>query len=659
MSRETPTAQKKNRPRQLTVSQKSQSRKRFGGVSVGLHINSVIVRIICLAALLLASYVFSHEVCSWLLCNGDFPNYRPIIQPREQILIFALPIVLVQLVILYGSGVYRSMLRYFPIRDALVICSRIFVAVFLLLILSFVPDIGEYLGPKRVLFLDFFVASAAVCTVRVLLRFVWERNNGGGAEKGSTTTRIAIFGAGDAGSMLAAMLKQKPKIRKLPVVFFDDSKSKRGLSICGIPVVGPLDDVEYWRKRYKFDEIAIAIPTAKISRVREIRKIAADAGLKVTLTPSLEELSLGKMSFAPLREFDIADLLDRPKLDLNGEDIAKMLNGKVVLVTGAGGSIGSEICRQVVACTPARLILVEQCEVLMFPVEQDLIANGCKECIVPEIADILDAPRMDEIFRKYRPEIIFHAAAHKHVPLMERQPAEALKNNSLGSLKIFELATKYETEACVMISTDKAINPTSAMGVSKRIAEIMLQSISQKPGNKTRFMAVRFGNVLGSSGSVIPTFKKQIAAGGPLTVTSAEMKRYFMTIPEAVGLVLQTGVIGKNGSIYVLDMGEPVKIIDIARHLIRLSGLEPGVDIDIEITGLRPGEKLFEELKSSGEDYEPSGHPRITRFKSTPLPYEKLYDLRDLVGEIAHVPDRNKVKEQLCGIVPEYRPSFD
>ena len=336
-----------------------------------------------------------------------------------------------------------------------------------------------------------------------------------------------------------------------------------------------------------------------------------------------------------------------------------MLADKTVLVTGAGGSIGGEICRQVARCAPARLLLVDQCEVLLYQIEQNLISLGFKDCIVPIIADIVDAPRMDEIFSKYRPEIVFHAAAHKHVPMMERQPAEALKNNSLGSLGLFEVAEKYSADALVMISTDKAINPTNAMGASKRLAEIMMQSFAQRPGNHTRFMAVRFGNVLGSSGSVIPMFKSQIERGGPLTVTHPDIKRYFMTIPEACGLVLQTGTIGKNGSIYTLDMGAPVKIIDVAKHLIELSGLRPGIDIAIEITGLRPGEKLFEELKSTGEDYEPSGHPRISRYKCEPMPPEKLEDLRNFLKKLSQCPARNEIKLGIKSVVPEYKPYLD
>ncbi len=614
------------------------------------------VRLLSFIAILFASYIFCHEVCSWLHADGEF-SYAPIIPRGSGLLVFATPVVIFQMLALWSAGVFRSIPRYFLISDITLICSRIFVVTILLLLVSLipVPELQNFCGPKRILLLDAFVASTAVIAGRLFMRLAWERKGEGKGKQ----TRIAVFGAGDAGAELISQLNLKTRIGKKPVALFDDDPKKKGLLIGGVPVIGKFENVRLWKRRYNFDEIAIAIPAAKITRIRELREIATAAGLKVLLVPSLEELSLGKTAISSLREFSLDDLLDRPPVNLDSKGIAQMLNGKTILVTGAGGSIGSEICRQVAAATPSRLVLVEQCEVLMFQVEQDLIASGSKELIVPEIADILDDERMEEIFQKYHPDIVFHAAAHKHVPLMERQPAEALKNNTLGSLKLFELATKHNVEACVMISTDKAINPTSAMGASKRVAETMLLSISQKPGNKTRFMAVRFGNVLGSSGSVIPTFKKQIAEGGPITVTSVEMKRYFMTIPEAVGLVLQTGAIGQNGGLYVLDMGEPVKIIDIARHLIRLSGLTPDVDIEIAITGLRPGEKVFEELKSSNEEYEPSGHPRISRIKCEPFPYDKLEDLKEFIEKLSRSPDRNEIKKSLCSVIPGYRPTLD
>lgn len=609
------------------------------------------------------AYMFSHEFVSWVQNGGNLP-YAPI-QSREIALSAAILLALVQLAVLAKAGLYSALLRYFRISDAFHLCMLLVSVSALFLVIGYVPGFGEIdaLFPRRVLCTDAILSPLLFCGLRLATRLLWERKSESEdnrkASRRKNFTRVAVFGAGDAGSGICATLSSRPHLRKLPVVFFDDDPAKEGFSLNDIPIVGKFENIEYWQSVYHFSELIIAIPAAKISRIRELREIAIAAGLTVSVVPGIEELSLGRTSVSAIRQFELQDLLDRPPLNLDDSSITQMLCGKTVLVTGAGGSIGSEICRQVAYCAPARLLLVEQCEVLMFQIEQDLVTRGFNDCIVPIIADIVDTQRLEEVFEKYRPDVVFHAAAHKHVPLMERQPGEAIKNNSLGSIGLFEIASKYRAEACVLISTDKAINPTNAMGASKRLAEIMLQSFAQKPGNQTRFMAVRFGNVLGSSGSVIPTFKKQIEQGGPLTVTSPDIKRYFMTIPEAVGLVLQTGTIGKNGSIYVLDMGDPVKIIDVARHLIRLSGLQPDIDIEIKITGLRPGEKLFEELKSTGEDYEPSGHPRIARFKCEPLPLEKLEDLKTFLKEVAQNPIRNEIKKAIHSVVPEYTPFLD
>lgn len=623
-----------------------------------------LVRSVFFGGALVFAYMLSHEFISWVQNGGVIP-YSPI-QNREITLSAAILIALTQLAVLAKAGLYSALLRYFKISDAIHISIILVSVSSLILAASYVPWFSEIesLFPRRVLCTDALLSTLLFCGLRLGIRLLWERKSEPAERKLSSRrhkdfTRVAIFGAGDAGSEVCATLLARPHLRKLPVVFFDDAPGKEGFSLTDIPIVGKFENIEYWKSAYNFSELIIAIPTARISRVRELREAAIAAGLTVSIVPGMEELSLGHTSVSAIRQFELQDLLDRPPLRLDDTSITQMLCGKTVLVTGAGGSIGSEICRQVARCAPARLLLVEQCEVLMFQIEQDLIARGFSDSIVPIIADIVDLPRIEEIFEKYHPDVVFHAAAHKHVPLMERQPGEAIKNNSLGSIGLFEIASKYHSEACVLISTDKAINPTNAMGASKRLAEIMLQSFSQKPGNKTRFMAVRFGNVLGSSGSVIPTFKKQIEQGGPLTVTSPDIKRYFMTIPEAVGLVLQTGTIGKNGSIYVLDMGNPVKIIDVARHLIRLSGLRPGIDIEIKITGLRPGEKLFEELKSTGEDYEPSEHPRIARFKCEPLPLEKLECLKSFLKEVAQNPVRNEIKKAIQSVVPEYVPFLD
>ncbi len=618
-------------------------------------ITRLLRRSVFFAAILFVAFWFTLEFASWALSDCSFP-YNFYFGSRFYALPFGLIVALCQTVGLWTTGIFRNLLRYFQVSDAIEIFISLLLSTALLWVISFVPAIDGGIEHMRLaLCANVAVAFIFVANTRYMFRFFWGIRS---RNVSANDIRVAVFGAGDAGSQLCEHLLSKPSLHRVPVVFFDDDPKKKGYSIHNIRVAGTVSDLKMAAVQYDFQELVIALPTAKRSRIREITEMAMSAGLKVSTMPSIEEITLGRAKISTLCDVQIEDLLDRPQTQLDNESIHKLISDKVVLVTGAGGSIGSEICEQVARCTPARLVLVERCEVLMFQVEQALVAAGFKNIIVPVIADITDAERIDSVFAKYRPQIVFHAAAHKHVPLMERQPAEALKNNSLGSMAIFELCAKYEVAKCVMISTDKAINPTNAMGASKRLAEIMMQAFAGTQ-TKTDFMAVRFGNVLGSSGSVIPTFKKQLEAGGPLTVTSPDIKRYFMTIPEAVGLVLQTSVIGKNGSIYVLKMGDPVKIIDVARKMIELAGMKPDKDIQIQIVGLRPGEKLFEELKTAGEAFEPSGHERIVRFKSDALDATHLAALRERILEISHNPVRNEVKQAVHELVPEYTPFLD
>jgi FlaA1/EpsC-like NDP-sugar epimerase len=341
---------------------------------------------------------------------------------------------------------------------------------------------------------------------------------------------------------------------------------------------------------------------------------------------------------------------------LETENIREILKGRVVMVSGAGGSIGSELCRQIVSFHPQRLLLLEQSEVQMFLIEQELIHAGHGSIVLPLVADVLDLPRMKHIYQRFQPEVVFHAAAHKHVPMMESQPSEAIKNNVFGTVQIAELAFAHGVARFVMISTDKAINPTSVMGATKRMAEIFLQALHASGNGQTKFMAVRFGNVLGSSGSVIPIFNQQIAAGGPVKVTHPEVTRYFMTIPEAVGLVLQSAAQGEGGEIFLLDMGKPVKILDLAKQLIELSGLRPQEDIEIEFIGLRPGEKLFEELSYKAENLSSTNHPKIMRLVSDPLPLKEVRAQLDELSINLHQVEPNQLKVLLKSCVPEYQP---
>ncbi|HEX2747656.1 MAG TPA: nucleoside-diphosphate sugar epimerase/dehydratase, partial [Verrucomicrobiales bacterium] len=391
------------------------------------------------------------------------------------------------------------------------------------------------------------------------------------------------------------------------------------------------------------------------SRRRELVRLCHASNLRCVTVPSMEQLATGNVEVTTLKEVAIEDLLGREAVPMNAGVVLESLRGRVVLVTGGGGSIGSELCRQIAACNPRLLLVLDQSEPSLFQIEQELIETFPAVSIRPLVANVLDEQRLRTIFEEFRPAIIFHAAAHKHVPMMESQPGEAIKNNSMSTRLLVHLSTEFHVDRFVLISTDKAVNPTNAMGASKRMAEIYLQAWQQARGGSTRFAAVRFGNVLGSSGSVIPIFKKQIAAGGPVKVTHPDMVRYFMTIPEAVGLVMRSGVMAEGGEIFVLDMGKPVRIIDLARQLIELSGLTPGRDIAIEFTGLRPGEKLFEELGHAGENIAGTAHGRIMRFTGTAAPFEAVEEhFQEILRQLPDA-DSQALKRMMKELIPEYR----
>jgi FlaA1/EpsC-like NDP-sugar epimerase len=563
-----------------------------------------------------------------------------------------------KLILLWVFGQFRGILHYFRLRDAARLAAALFLATAILLALSLSG--GEVEGapravPRGVILIDFNLSLLLLVGFRVLLRVGAERLKEKGAAVPGSVERVAIVGAGSAGAQLVSELVHRRGHGIRPVCFLDDDPAKHGLEIHGVPVVGSPDQMSLFRDRLNLTEVILALPSASIRRIREVTQICGQLGLRTLVVPSLRELATGRVRASDIRPVSLEDLLGREPARLDHASIDAMVEGKVVLVTGAGGSIGSEIARQVAARRPARLLVLDQCENLLYLIEQDLVELGFGALITPLVADVTDRPRMAAIFEKYRPELVLHAAAHKHVPMMESQPGEAIKNNCLGTDTVAQLAAEHGAERFVLVSTDKAINPTNAMGASKRLAEIVVQCRQNQPSNRTRFMAVRFGNVLGSSGSVIPLFRRQIAAGGPVTVTHPDVRRYFMTIPEAVGLVLQSAALGDGGEIFVLDMGESLRILDVARDLVRLSGLRPDIDIEIRITGLRPGEKLFEELRHVGEEFSPTAHPRITRFLSRPLPFGELDGLLARVRELACA-DRDSCKLGISELVPEYTP---
>lgn len=578
-------------------------------------------------------------------------NLEEIFAGRPVALLWAVPL---QLGLLAVLGQFRGILYYFRLNDAVRLGAALFLSSFILFA-SASAGVGVSI-PRGVLLVNFNLALILLVGFRVAIRFLRERYAGRG--NAGSNERVAIVGAGRAGAQLLADLQSRTGHGLRPICFLDDNPAKQGLEIHGVPVLGRPEQLALLRERLGLNKVILALPVTSARRIREVNALCREAGLPAMVVPSLRELVSGRVRTSDLRPVSLEDLLGREPARLDEHAIDAIVQDRVVLVTGAGGSIGSEIARQIAARRPSRLLIVDQCEVLLYQIEQDLIAQGHGAIITPLVADVTDLTRMSAIFAKHRPALVLHAAAHKHVPMMESQPGEAIKNNCLGSETVARLAAEHGAERFVLISTDKAINPTNAMGASKRLAELAVQSHQARPGNRTRFMAVRFGNVLGSSGSVIPLFRRQIAEGGPVTVTHPDVRRYFMTIPEAVGLVLQSAALGKGGEIFVLDMGEPLRIMDVARQLIELSGFKPDEDIEIRIIGLRPGEKLFEELRHEGEAFAPTPHPRVFRFVSQPLPPAELEGFLARVRELACA-DRESCKLGIQQLVPEYAPYLD
>jgi FlaA1/EpsC-like NDP-sugar epimerase len=565
-------------------------------------------------------------------------------------------VLVVKLIALALAMQFGSMLTYFSIRDLI----RLFWAMTgssLLLLLLRLPNFYAHAPPRGVLLVDYLLSMAGLCAVRLGARLYRERIQSVRETSHRPRQYIAIVGAGDAGAALASEFINSPGRGFDPIAFLDDDRQKHGQLIHGVPVVGVPEDIATTHETTRVGKVVIAMPSAPAKRVRDIILFMNGLGLKVETLPSFEEMASGRVRASRIRPVEIQDLLGRQQVDLDSESIRKLLQDRVVLVTGAGGSIGSELCRQIAACNPKRLLMLDQAEGNLFITEQELNETGMGSIAVPLVADILDEPRLEFIFKRYRPEVVFHAAAHKHVYLMERQPAEAIRNNVLGTRCLAKLSSRRNVEKFVFISTDKAINPTSVMGATKRLAELQIQALhASYAGYGTKFMAVRFGNVLGSSGSVIPIFKRQIANGGPVTVTHAEVTRYFMTVAEAVGLVLQSAVMGQGGEIFVLDMGQPVKIMDLATQMIELSGFKPGDDIEIKITGLKPGEKLFEELQHHTEEYTATEHPRIMRFTGQ----RGIIDsqIRSIEADL-HLLEPADLKRNLQLLVPEYIPFLE
>jgi FlaA1/EpsC-like NDP-sugar epimerase len=567
--------------------------------------------------------------------------------------------IIVKLIVFGYFRQFQGWWRFVGISDLLAIVKASLVSTLILVVLWFSLLMAEPVRMKlrefttisqAIFILDMFATIVLLSGLRMAVRLYHEEFL---TEAGGKLKRFLIVGAGNAGEALLRELHRMPVGQYDVIGFIDDDPAKQGMNIHGIPVLGKVDQLPQICEKQNIEEIAIAMPIATARQLRKVVQICEGAKVRFRTVPSVTDIASGKYRVSQIRDVDINDLLGRETVKLDLDIIEQYLKNKIILVTGAGGSIGSEMSRQVCCFEPKLLLLLEQAENALFFIERELRKSFPKVVMETLICDITDKKRVEQIFEKFKPEVVIHAAAHKHVPMMEINPGEAIKNNVVGTRTVADAADKYGVGHFVMISTDKAVNPTSIMGSSKRIAEMYIQDLNRT--SNTHFVTVRFGNVLGSTGSVVPIFKSQIASGGPVTVTHPEMKRYFMTIPEASQLVLQAAAMGKGGEIFVLDMGDPVKIVDLAKELITLSGFRPGEDIEIVFTGIRPGEKLFEELSIKGEDMMPTRHAKIGIWENNiPLTREQLHQMINSLVVTADTQDYTQIVSVMKQIVPEY-----
>jgi FlaA1/EpsC-like NDP-sugar epimerase len=548
-------------------------------------------------------------------------------------------VVLGKLVVFWSFGLYHKLWRFTDGKDFEAIVRAVVVASFALVVAFFLIPPRVALDPPRgVIALDFLLTLTVVAGVRFVVRAVMERRfRGPLARKGAR--EVLIVGAGNGGQLVAAELRRNPELGGVPIGFVDDDPRKAGVRIAGLKVEGTTDDLARVLDGAEPDEVIIAIPSAPGVLRQKVVTACRARSIPVRTLPTVFELLSGGLNLMrQVREVQVEDVLGRDPMRLEIDRVGSYLAGEVVLVTGAGGSIGSELCRQISRVNPKRLILLDNAENSLFEIRRELESERHFTRTVAVLADIKDATRIREIFAEYRPAVVFHAAAYKHVPLMEENPVEAVRNNAVATRILAAAAGETGVKRFVLVSTDKAVSPATVMGASKTLAEWAVEA-AQHRFEQTRFATVRFGNVLGSSGSVVPIFRRQIAAGGPVTVTDENMTRYFMTIPEAVQLIIHSGQLGRGGEVYVLEMGDPVRIVDLARKMIQLSGHEPDAEVAIEIVGRRPGEKLHEELFNPDERARPSGEDRILVAERTPLDPQWVEEAFAQVEELVYAGD--------------------
>ncbi len=546
-------------------------------------------------------------------------------------------------------GLYKRLWKYAGLEEIIKIgFSSLIFGIYLFI----VADISAILQVEWAM-ITFFMYFSACALVRFLHRFYGTIENYGNKSR-QKKINVMIIGAGNACSILIREMQSLGNVNMHPVCVLDDDKFKIGQKINGVSVVGNIESVEEVALKYNIDEIIIAIPSASRKRISEIIALCQNTCCVVKIVPAVDKIASGKVSMQDVKKVEIKDLLGREQVIVNTSEIIGYIEDKKVLVTGGGGSIGSELCRQIAKYNPRQLIIVDIYENNAYEIEQELKRHYPNLNLLTLIASVRDTARVNDIFATYKPEVVFHAAAHKHVPLMETSPNEAIKNNVHGTFNVATAAGQNGASKFVLISTDKAVNPTNIMGATKRICEMIIQTLDKR--YDTDYVAVRFGNVLGSNGSVIPLFAKQIEEGGPVTVTHEDIVRYFMTIPEAVSLVLQAGAYASHGEIFVLDMGEPVRIYDLAVKMIKLSGLELGKDIDIKVTGLRPGEKLYEERLMDEEGLKKTANQSISIGKPIDFDEQKLLETIDMLyKEARHETDN--IKDLVHGLVPTYKVS--
>ncbi|MDP9262074.1 MAG: polysaccharide biosynthesis protein [Actinomycetota bacterium] len=582
---------------------------------------------------------------SWFLAfelrfDKGLPVYYDTLLRRTILLVVAIKIAVFLL-----FGFHRRWWRYVSVNDMWGAARGVVVA-------SLVADVTVYLVspvhnvrlPRSIAVMDLLITMALIAGARLFARTVIERPRSGVVARGR---EVIVVGAGDAGRTVVEEMQRSRMLRYTPIGFVDDDPTKKNMRILGVRVLGTTSDLPRIVREFSPDEVLIAIPSASGEMRARVVEAAQAAHVPVKTLPGLYELITGDVQLAQIRPVQVEDVLGREQVEVDMREVGSYLAGHTVLVTGAGGSIGAELCRQIARMGPTRLILVDNAETPLFEIERELVTERDFTAAIPKLVDVKNRKALKrEVFEKYQPTIVFHAAAYKHVPLMETHPLESVRNNVVATKIVAELAAEFEVDRFVLISTDKAVNPKTVMGQSKALCEWIIESLGHRRDVKTRFVAVRFGNVLNSSGSVIPTFRKQIEKGGPVTVTTPEMTRYFMTIPEAVSLVVQAGAIGGRGQIFVLDMGEPVRILDLACNMIRLSGKEPRLpadqetgpnDVAVKFVGGRPGEKLHEELWGDSESAGATDHPKIMRLSRAPIDPEwlslRLVELEQLADD--------------------------